>query len=195
MSEEEPRTPDPAANADSGVNPAFLNMSPEIIDLVFPDGVDAPVAADFSKPNFKANKPKWWQRGKRINESDNPRGPKPKKPMPSMAPSALRQGLIDFYQGVAIVAMPFKPQLAMSISAQAEACADAWIELSKTNPAIKRFLIGLVTTSATGALIMAHAPILIAAAMAFVPAFAERDDAVSMAAFMSQMNMPGSEDK
>jgi len=185
---EDQRVPDPNANDDvPETEPSpFANLSPEIIDLVFPDGPEATSVGDFAAPNHKVNKPKWWQRANSKNARKQSE-PKPRKPMPQMAPSALRKGLVDFYNGIALMVMPFQPDLALKISQASEACADAWIEFSKTNPAVKRFLIGLVTASAGGALLMAHMPILIAAAIAFIPGIKEKQDE-AMNAFVQQMS-------
>lgn len=186
---DEPRVPNPDANDDMPEQSAdpFANLTPEIIDLVFPDGPEAASLGDFAAPNHSATKPKGRWRKWFSNKPDEPRQAKPRKPMPQMAPSALRKGIVDFYNGIALMAMPFQPDLALKISQSSEACADAWIEFSKTNPAVKRFLIGLVTASASGALLMAHMPILIAAAIAFVPGMKEKQDA-AMSAFVSQMS-------
>lgn len=181
---DEPRIPDPDANDEpADTSSPFANLSPEIIDLVFPGEAKDASLGDFSAPNFKATKPKWWQR---KAKSESRSAPKPKKPMPQMAPSVLRKGIEDFYNGIALMIMPFQPELALKITQSSSACADAWIEYSKTNPAIKRFLIGLVTASAGGALLMAHMPILIAAAIAFVPGMREKQDE-AMSAFVAQM--------
>lgn len=195
MSDDDARIPDPGANEEmpeSSGSP-FDNLSPEIIDLVFPgEAKDAPVG-DFSAPNYKATKPKWWQRKAKGETRSTP---KPKKPMPSIAPSALRNGLIDFYTGAAFMLMPFQPEIAMRVAESAEKCADAWIEFSKTNPAVKRFLIGLITASAGGALLMAHMPIMIAIAIQVVPGMKEKQEN-AMSDFVSRMSsgIPTTEDE
>lgn len=189
---EESRTPDPANEETPEEEFSFSNLNPEIIDLVFPgDAKDAPLG-DFSAPNFKASKPKWWQR---KAKAESTKAAKPRKPMPQMPASALRKGLIDLYNGMALMLMPFQPEIAMRVSQSAEGCADAWIEFSKTNPAIKRFLIGLVTASAGGALIIAHVPIMIAVAIAFVPGMKEKQDD-AMNDFIQKMSagIPTTED-
>ena len=84
----------------------------------------------------------------------------------------------------------------MSISSSAEKCADAWVELARTNPAVKRFIIGLVTTSATGALIFAHMPIMMICAVTFVPGLKEKQEK-TMADFAERMSagIPTTEDE
>lgn len=193
---EEPRIPEPANNDDQDSDSPFANLSPEIIDLVFPgDAKDAPLG-DFSAPDYKAAKPKWWQRRDKNGKRDGvPPKTKPRKPMPSVPASTLRAGLVDFYTGAAFMLMPFQPEIAMRIADSAEKCADAWIEFSKTNPAVKRFLIGLITASAGGALFMAHLPIMIAVATQVVPGMKERQED-AMASFLSKMSsgIPTNED-
>lgn len=196
MSEEDGRIPEPAEE-DTGLSPnPFEGLTAEPISMEFPGDPSDSDIGDFAAPNYKATKPKWWQRGKRINERDNPKNAKPRKPMPTMAPTALHRGLMDFYNGMAFMLMPMQPEIAMAISSSAEKCADAWVELSRTNPAVKRFLIGLVTTSATGALIFAHMPIIMITAVTFVPGLKEKQEK-TMADFAERMSagIPTTEDE
>lgn len=99
----------------------------------------------------------------------------------------IKAGMIDLYTtlGFGIAMAPSKPSatdptqsvtmvVGQSIVANAESCAIAWERLAKENPAIRMALERMLTVSAFGAVIMAHAPILIVAVQASgqaLPAF------------------------
>jgi hypothetical protein len=72
--------------------------------------------------------------------------------------------------------MPFDPSCGRIVIENAEKCAEALDELAKTNTAVRNFLIGLCTTSAWGAVLMAHAPIVMAIAMHHVPALKKQQE-------------------
>ena len=108
------------------------------------------------------------------------REPKP-APVPRRRASKidLKAGMIDLYTtiGFGVSVIPSKPSLiepshsvtmdiGQSIAGNAEACAVAWERLAKENPAVRRALETMLTVSAFGAVVMAHAPILIIAAQA-----------------------------
>lgn len=186
---DEPRVPDPDANPSEGTQAdLFSDMNVQPIDIEFPGDPSRSPLGDFIMPNPDAHKPKWYERFRKAKSDGNsPRPPKPRKPMPIMANSKLHKALVDLYMGMGIMLMPIYPEIASQVTQNAERCADAWVELAATNPAVKRFLVALVTTSATGALIMAHLPILIAVTMQFVPGMKERQNKM-FADFASQMS-------
>ena len=72
--------------------------------------------------------------------------------------------------------MPFDPSCGRIIIENSEKCADALDDLAKTNSAVRYFLITLFTTSAWGAVVMAHAPIVMAIAMHHVPALKKQQE-------------------
>ena len=133
------------------------------------------VAAEDAPPVFEApRKPKWWER-----KPKNARGPRPakaRKPVPPTPRGGLRQPLEDMYTGLGLMMMPFDPHCGKIIIEAAPRCAETLDDLAKTNPAVRRILISIVTTSALGAVIMAHAPILMAIAMHHIPALREKQE-------------------
>ncbi len=122
-------------------------------------------------------KPKWWESKRRKAKTYSERkAAKPKKPVPPTPRGGLRQPLEDLYTGMGMLLMPFDANCGKIIIDAAPRCAETLDELAKTNPAVRRILISLITTSALGAVIMAHAPILMAIAMHHVPALREKQE-------------------
>lgn len=163
-------TPNPDANDQPESNPlAGFDFSALNAETVSPE--DSP-------PIFEAPaKPKWWESKKRKARTiEERKARKAPKPMPKAPVGGLRKPLEDMYTGLGMMLMPFDPSCGKVIIEAAPRCAETMDDLAKTNPAVRRILISLVTTSALGAVIMAHAPILMAIAMHHVPALRERQE-------------------
>ncbi len=162
--------PNPDANDQPESNPlAGFDFSALNAETVSPE--DAP-------PVFEAPaKPKWWESKKRKARTiEERKARKAPKPMPKAPVGGLRKPLEDMYTGLGMMMMPFDPSCGKVIIDAAPRCAETLDDLAKTNPAVRRILISLVTTSALGAVIMAHAPILMAIAMHHIPALRERQE-------------------
>ena len=95
-----------------------------------------------------------------------PRGsvskPKAAKESPPKLSAAMRGQLKDLYSGIGAMLKPFDEFTGQTIIDQADKCADSVYELAQTNDSVRRFVIGLTTTSVMGAVIFAHLPILLA---------------------------------
>lgn len=140
-----------------------------------------PITSEFTAPNVKATKPKWYERGRKA--SDNGAAGKPRAPRVSktrqvkaLPKGGLKGPLTQLYVGIGMSVMPFDPSCGRTIIENADKCAEALDDLSKTNTAVRNFLIGLCTTSAWGAVLMAHAPIVMAIAMHHVPALKKQQE-------------------
>lgn len=133
-------------------------------------------------PDVKATKRRWWES---RPKGDKKNSEKTAKPMPAMPRGGLRASLENFYTGIAISVMPFDAHCGGMILDNAANCAKAMDELAKTNPAVRRVLLKMIATSAIGAVVTAHAPIVMAVAMHHVPALRERQE--KMAADMAEM--------
>jgi hypothetical protein len=70
--------------------------------------------------------------------------------------------------------MPFDQICGGSVIQQAPACAKSLDELAYQNEAVRRALVAILETSAWGAVIAAHLPIMIAVMMHHSPAMQER---------------------
>lgn len=135
-----------------------------------------PLTGEFNPPNVKGSKPRWWERAPKGEKNSRPRRSKTSRPVPPMPKGGLKPALENMYTGIGMSIMPFDPGCGRIIIENASACAESLDELAKTNQAVRRILISLVTTSAWGAVIMAHAPIVMAIAMHHVPALRERQE-------------------
>lgn len=149
------------------------------------------VPPETAPPSFELpRKTRWWEaKSKKKNPT-----PKPPKTKPALV--APRGGLLgpleDFYTGIGMFMMPFDPACGKVIIESAPKCAESLNELAKTNPAVRRLLIQLVSTSAMGAVIIAHAPIVMAIAMHHIPALKQRQEKMvaDFAEMMANMPMP-----
>jgi len=98
---------------------------------------------------------------------------KPRKVIPNR-PGQFIEPLTDVYNGLALMVMPFEPELAMTLMSPhrtpteedpnpltvAENCAKAWDEAAQRSESIRRMLDGFLTVSVFGTLVAAHAPLL-----------------------------------
>jgi hypothetical protein len=166
MSEFE-RIPDPGNNGESSPFD-FASLSAEPVDMGSPE---------FEPP--KTEKRKWWEsrpRSKKTSEKSGEKKPRRTAELKPMPRGGLKPALAQMYTGLGIAVMPFDPSCGRVIIENADKCAESLDELAKTNPAVRNVLISLVTTSAWGAVIMAHAPILMAVMMHHVPFLRERQE-------------------
>lgn len=137
-----------------------------------------PITAEFTPPNVKGSKPKWWEsapRNGRRREKKERRTRETRRDIP-MPRGGFKGPLTNVYTGIGMSVMPFDPGCGRIIIENAEKCAESLDELARTNPAVRRVLMSLITTSAWGAVIMAHAPIMMAIAMHHVPALREKQE-------------------
>lgn len=81
----------------------------------------------------------------------------------------LKRSLADLYVFAGTTTFMFDQQIGGLIIQQADTCAESLDELARTNPAVKRALEKLLETSVYGAVLAAHAPIVIAVATKYVP--------------------------
>lgn len=153
-----------------------------VIDVDFSDLKPVDVEPiEEGTPNFKASKSKSAFSDlfkPRDNEPTSAPKPKPRGRPKSTAP-AYRAGqfvqpLTQMYMTMGLMLMPIDKPVAEAVIQQAEACAKSLDELAKQNESVRKALITLTTTGAWGAVMVAHAPILIAVMVNHVPAVRER---------------------
>lgn len=105
-------------------------------------------------------KRKWWQSKKKDTE-DKPK--EKKRATPKREPKGgLGPALTQLYMGIGMFVMPIRPLVGKAILDNAEACSESLVNYANTNPAFKRFLINMVSTSDLGKVVIAHAPIMMA---------------------------------
>lgn len=92
------------------------------------------------------------------------------KPVPPMPRGGFTKELEELYGTIALMMLPFDAECAMALMEAAPKCAESLDALAKKNPAVRRVLVTLTQTSAWGAVLAAHAPIIIAITVHHVPA-------------------------
>jgi hypothetical protein len=122
---------------------------------------DEPV--DFVKPQpdlseQPKSKPTLASRLRPRSKMDGP--PKTPKSTTSYRSGMFVRPLEDIYTGIGMMTMPFDAPCGQVVIQQAHDCAVSLDELAKENETVRRILMGIVTTSVTGKVILAHAPIL-----------------------------------
>lgn len=130
-------------------------------------------ASDFVTPNFEASqdppaglKRIWTPPTRKKSEPD---APKLKKPAPRMPSGGLAGPLADMYTMIGAVLSPLDPVCGGAVIQAAPEAAKALEKLAKTNPEVRRILVGMVTTSTWGAVVTAHMPIILAVVMHHMP--------------------------
>lgn len=171
MSDEFERGYDDADNSEADNSFDFSSLTAENTD---------PITAEFTAPNVKGTKPKWWEKAPRRGkaEADTPRAKRAPKAerVKALPRGGLKGPLTQLYTGIGMSLLPFDPGCARIVIENAEKCAETMDELAKTNTAVRNLLVSLCTTSAWGAVIMAHAPIVMAISMHHIPALRNRQE-------------------
>lgn len=135
-----------------------------------------PITGEFEPPSIKGSKPRWWERGPKRDKSSAPKRERKSRAVPAMPRGGLKSALARMYVAIGMSVFPFDPHCGRTIIDSADQCAEALEELAKTNPEVRRILISLVTASAWGAVITAHAPIVMAIALHHIPALRDRQE-------------------
>lgn len=130
-------------------------------------GVEAEDAPEFTVPD--ANKSRRSRREylfpKTEKDEAKPRARQRKKPAPRAKKGAFVEPLTELYSTLAIMLMPFDAQCANVVMKSAEQCAQSMDELAYQNESVRRALTAITQTSAWGAVIFAHMPIIMAVVM------------------------------
>lgn len=154
---------DPVANA-TFVQEADDPITPSPSDMINdPEAQEeaARFANLFGGKRDKAEKPK---------RERKPKAPKPVPPKPR--PGQLKKPLMEMYGSIGMTVSMFDPQCGTTVMMNAEKCAEAMEALARDNPAVRRVVMQLITTSVWGQVVAAHMPIIYAIAMHHVPALA-----------------------
>jgi hypothetical protein len=91
------------------------------------------------------------------------------------APPEYRAGILvkpltDLYVAVGTMLLPITTPVGTAFVQNAGPCAESLDELARTNPAVRKVLMSLLTTGAWGKVIAAHFPILLAIGVTYSPA-------------------------
>lgn len=86
--------------------------------------------------------------------------PREPKPLPRIPANGFAPGIEKMYLTVAMGVMPFDMQLSVVIAEIAPKAAQAWDELARRNEAVRRIIVTMMETTAVGAVIAAHMPLI-----------------------------------
>lgn len=125
--------------------------------------VEANDAPSFSAPNPKPTRPRWG--GAKKTAESKPAKPTRNKTRVTVPPSKPGQFVEDItaIYAAAGMALSMKDQVCgQAVMEAAVGCAEQWDKLAQQNDAVRRALMALTKTTAIGALVAAHAPIIMA---------------------------------
>lgn len=132
-------------------------------------GIEPEDAPEFSVPDSSRSREErrnFFRSTKPAEETTSRRtATKKRKPAPRAKRGAFIEPLTQLYTLIGGMLMPFDPQCANVVIMSAEHCAESMDNLAYENEAVRRALTALTQTSAIGAVVMAHAPIIMAVAM------------------------------
>lgn len=133
------------------------------------DKIPAADAPAFGTPNPKPERPSFLGgRPKKAEERKAPPGTrkrtasKPRTVVPPSKPGQFTEDLMAIYGAVALGISLKDPVCGMAIAQSAEKCAEAWDKMAQDNDAVRRVLFAITKTTAIGAVVAAHAPIIMA---------------------------------
>lgn len=107
------------------------------------------------------------------------------KPLPPKRKGQFVKPLEQLYVGVGMSLILIDPTCAAAIMNSANKCAVSIDELAYVNPQVRRIVAALLDTSAIGAVVFAHMPIMLAVVLHHVPGVADTPLG-AMAAMMTQ---------
>jgi hypothetical protein len=85
--------------------------------------------------------------------------------IPRYQKGVIAAGMTKLYRRAGKIIKEMDRDIGTAVIECAEDCGEAWDELARTNPRVRRFLLKLITGGAWTAVFMAHAPILLAVIM------------------------------
>lgn len=162
-------------------------------DLDFSD-IEITDEPTFSKPDHKASEEKKKFNNpfvKRDKPSPSERRSKPKKTAPNYPKEGYTKALEELYASIGALLLPFDQSCGIAVIEAAPECAKTLDELSKNNPTLRRIIVGIMTTNAWGAVIMAHTPIIMAIVSHHVirETDSNKDDQAKIVDFVAKQRM------
>lgn len=150
-------------------------------------GVEAEDAPEFTVPDAtksRRSRREYLFPPKDKEETKSTRTTRTKrKPAPRAKKGAFVEPLTELYTTLGMMLMPFDSQCANVVMKSAEQCAQSMDELAYQNESVRRALTAITQTSAWGAVIFAHMPIIMAVVMHHGPG--------GMTTAMTNMFAPG----
>lgn len=102
--------------------------------------------------------------GRSRTATSGPTKQKKAKDVPPRLPASAKETLEQIYAGLGGMITPFDEVCGTAIIDAAPMCAETVYRLAQQNDAVRRFIISLTQTSITGAVLIAHMPIIMAIA-------------------------------
>lgn len=87
------------------------------------------------------------------------------EPVPKWSKGVIAAGMTKLYRRAGRIVKTMDADIGTAIIECAEDCGQAWDELARTNPEVRRVLMKLIGGGAWGSVIMAHLPIVLAVLM------------------------------
>lgn len=85
--------------------------------------------------------------------------------IPQHRPGVIGKGMAKLYRRAGKIIKAMDRPIGIAVIESADDCGEAWEELARTNPRIRRVLLKMISGGAWGAVLMAHAPIFMAVIM------------------------------
>lgn len=85
-----------------------------------------------------------------------------KPPREPKSSATLKRHVTELYTAAGMMVLPFDQPCGTVVVNSADQCADALVKLSEENETVRKILEGMVQTSAIGAVLVAHMPIIMA---------------------------------
>lgn len=86
-----------------------------------------------------------------------------------------REPLTNFYSMASLAMVPIKMEIAEAIANATDKCVDSVLNLATTNSSLRKFLEKSIDSVGWVSVLVAHAPILLAIAMAYVPSLKDNE--------------------
>lgn len=140
---------------------ALLAVQPVPTEFVAPEPATAAPVTETRRPRGRPRKDGTPAGSPRVAPAAEPQPEKAPLPMPDAG--TIKEAMAGLYRFAAFGLYPVKPQTAGALMENAETIGAAWEAAAETNPAIRKALLALMTTSAWSGIALAHMPVVMVA--------------------------------
>lgn len=124
----------------------------------------------------------------------NKRGPRTPSSTPDYHPGVIGAGIANTWGQFGMLVGMIDPHCGGLFVTNAKQMGEAMEKLAKTNPAVRQFLLNLISTSVIGEVIAAHFPVFAGIAMHHIPAARAKMEAASALTEENLKKMSGQSD-
>jgi len=190
---EEAQAAEDEFNKEFGLNDLIVEDAEvgDLSDAAYAESNSAPATdtnghtPEFGVPNHRATK-KPLLTALRGGKTATPKKAKTKASIPRRQGMFIKP-LTNLYTSIGIGIMAVDQQCGEVIIKSAEQCAQSLDDLAYQNESVRRVLYGLIQTSAAGAVVIAHAPILISVMLHHMPGMSSRLGNLNLQSFNSDV--------